>query len=187
MQTTERRPFNSMRLSDMKPMSYSPRSKADKWQAASCIEASMSPRMPDAVCTVTDPAARISRDVAAYVAREWQTVIAKLNNWAQNPAQLEDEGLDAPGPDIIQRAIEFATDYMEKGYAAPTSIAPDPNGGIVFELKCEGDSSVFHFWDDGSESFFVSEASVWSTGNPFCRQSGIPRNRRGRWQRSHHR
>ena len=88
-----------------------------------------------------------------YAAREWQKVIAKLNNWAQNAAQLEDEGLDAPDPDIIQRAIEFATDCLGKGYAAPTSIAPDPNGGIVFELKCEGDSTVFHFWDDGSAEF----------------------------------
>jgi hypothetical protein len=79
----------------------------------------------------------------------WQQIIDdKLIEWGRNPASLYEDGLEAPLPQVVRRAIEFARAVAGAGYPPPTSVVPDPNGGIVFERKENGQTEEYHFWDD---------------------------------------
>jgi hypothetical protein len=86
---------------------------------------------------------------AAYRAA-WQRAIEKLTEWARNPKELEDDGLAPPSAEIVQRAIAFAQAAQQAGYPPPTSVVPDPNGGIIFERTQDNQTEEYHFWDDGT-------------------------------------
>lgn len=84
----------------------------------------------------------------------WQHVIDHtLIEWGRNPGGLEDDGLDPPSADMIQRAIDFAQVVQQAGYPPPTSVVPDPNGGIVFERTIGDTTEEYHFWDDGTVDY----------------------------------
>jgi len=79
----------------------------------------------------------------------WQKLIDyKLIEWGWNTAQFEDEGIEPPTRDIVQRAIALAEALRDAGLAAPDSVVPDPNGGIVFEYREKAVTHVYHVWDD---------------------------------------
>jgi hypothetical protein len=83
----------------------------------------------------------------------WQQVIEKLTKWARSPGEFEDDGLDPPSAETVQRAIDFARAAQEAGYPAPTGVVPDPNGGIIFDRTVEQQSEEYHFWDDGTVDY----------------------------------
>jgi hypothetical protein len=85
----------------------------------------------------------------------WQHVIDyQLIQWGCHPSDLQDDGLQPPSPEVLARAIRFAQEVQRRGYAPPTSVYPDPNGGIVFELRQKRVTEKFHFWDDGEAEYF---------------------------------
>lgn len=83
----------------------------------------------------------------------WQRLIDKLLEWLRDPAQLEDDGIDAPTATILRLSLDLAERYRDARLAAPDSIVPDPNGGIVFERRERNVSEVLHVWDDGSAEY----------------------------------
>jgi hypothetical protein len=88
-------------------------------------------------------------------AREgWQEIIdRKLIEWGRDPARLEDEGVEPPTKETLQRAIHLAEAFRDEGLPNPNSVVADPNGGIVFERRERNMSEVFHLWDDGSMEY----------------------------------
>ena len=65
----------------------------------------------------------------------WQRLIdEKLIEWGRHPEQFEDEdGYKAPSADNLVRATEFIMFCRDHGVAPALRMAPDGEGGIVFE------------------------------------------------------
>lgn len=81
----------------------------------------------------------------------WQQLIDyRLIEWGLNTEQLDDEGIEPPTRNTIQLAIAAAETLRDAGLAAPNSVVPDANGGIVFERRENDVTEVFHVWDDGT-------------------------------------
>lgn len=81
----------------------------------------------------------------------WRSLLqSTLIHWIENPNDLEDEGLDAPSPQILEKALRVAERMRNEGFPQPTEIVRDPNGGIVFERNLPDESLVVHLWDDGA-------------------------------------
>lgn len=90
-----------------------------------------------------------SRDGEAPKA--WQLLVDRtLTAWLRNPSQLDDENIEPPSGTILRLSMDLADIFREKGFPAPNSIVPDPNGGIVFEWRKGSESEVYHVWDDGT-------------------------------------
>lgn len=108
---------------------------------------------PNAVPGDVDMGSTVARPYGrADEAREkWQNLIdRKLIEWGRDPSQLDDEGVESPTPEIIQRAILLAEALRDSDDPPPDTVVPDPNGGIVFERQKNGLSEVYHVWDDGT-------------------------------------
>lgn len=84
----------------------------------------------------------------------WQRLIDyKLIEWGCNPTVIEDDGIEPPDTDTIQRAVELAKRFRDESLPPPDNVVPDGDGGIVFERR-EGDvSEVLHVWDDGTQEY----------------------------------
>jgi hypothetical protein len=67
----------------------------------------------------------------------WQRLIdEKLIEWGRHPEQFEDEdGYKAPAADILAQATKFVVYCRDHGVLAPLRMAPDGEGGIVFDWK----------------------------------------------------
>ena len=116
----------------------------------------ISSRLRNAVTTDVDVESAVTRDCGrAEEARErWQNLIDyKLIDWSRDPSQLDDEGVEPPTPKTLQRAIKLAQEFRDAGDAAPDTVVPDPNGGIVFERRRDDVCEVFHVWDDASVEY----------------------------------
>jgi hypothetical protein len=84
----------------------------------------------------------------------WQELIdRKLIEWGCNPSQFDDEGVEPPSREIIRLAIRLAQQFRDDGLTPPDSVVPDANGGIVFELRENDVSEVYHVWDDGTVEY----------------------------------
>ena len=80
---------------------------------------------------------------------EWRQLIEKkLMRWFREPSLLEDIEIDVPTKSVFEISLNLANRLMNDGIAPPTSISPDPNGGIVFERRSKDVSEVYHVWDD---------------------------------------
>lgn len=82
--------------------------------------------------------------------KTWQDHIDTLIEWSHDPSQLEDDGIDAPAPETIARAIWFAVAFQARGVGSvigvitpPVRVVPSPDGEIVFESEF-GDSMYAH-------------------------------------------
>jgi hypothetical protein len=107
------------------------------------------------VLTGNDPDVTITaRDIEHERARWQRCIDEKLIEWGRDPSQLEDDGVDAPSPDVIRLAIEVASRYRDSGqWAPPDRVAPDPNGGIVFERRAGSQAEVLHVGSDGEVEY----------------------------------
>lgn len=83
----------------------------------------------------------------------WQAVIDRLLAWLRDPSSIDDDDCTPPGGMIIRSALDLSEEYQRLGYPPPTSVVPDPNGGIVFELATGSESQVMHLWNDGTAEF----------------------------------
>jgi hypothetical protein len=89
----------------------------------------------------------------------WQRLIDdKLIDWGRHPEQFEDEdGYKAPSADNLVRATEFITFCRDHGVAPALRMAPDGDGGVVFEWY-EGPSCRYvEIHADGSMEYLVFE------------------------------
>lgn len=92
--------------------------------------------------------------------KAWQHVIDEtLSEWLRDPSQLDDDGIDPPSGTIIRLAMDWAENFRDKGFPAPDSVAPDPNGGIVFERREGNVSEVVHVWDDWAVEYMRFEGT----------------------------
>lgn len=96
----------------------------------------------------------------AVISREqWRSAILQLLEWLREPSQLEDDGIEAPTGTIIRLALDVAEKHMRLGYVGPDSIAPDPNGGVVFSRTEHGVSELIYVWDDGKIEYMQLKGS----------------------------
>lgn len=86
------------------------------------------------VAAPADPAKSIS---TAAEKAAWQRLIdEKLIEWGRHPEQFEDEdGYKPPKADNLVRATEFIAFCRDHGVAPALRMAPDGEGGIVFDWK----------------------------------------------------
>ncbi len=99
-------------------------------------------------------------DLQISAARKaWRHVIETLMGWLRDPGQFDDDGIDPPNKKIIRLAMDWAENFRDNGKAAPNSVLPDPNGGIVFERREGNVSEVVHVWDDGAVEYMRFEGT----------------------------
>jgi hypothetical protein len=66
----------------------------------------------------------------------WQRLIdEKLIEWGRHPEQFEGDGYKAPSADNLVRATELVAYCRDKGVLPPLRMAPDGEGGIMFDWK----------------------------------------------------
>jgi hypothetical protein len=97
------------------------------------------------------------KEGAAQQNREgWRAVISgPLTDWARDPSRLEDEGIEPPTPESIDRAAEVARELCAAGLAAPQRVAATGDGGIVFARQEEASFSNIEVARDGSVELTV--------------------------------
>jgi hypothetical protein len=112
------------------------------------------------VSSLSDEAVRTNADTESPMSRgddpfhKWHALIDyKLVDWAFEPGQFDEEGIEPPTRQVIVKAIELAKRLQDMGLAPPDFVVPDPNGGIVFERRENGVSEVFHVWEDGTVEY----------------------------------
>jgi hypothetical protein len=83
--------------------------------------------------TVDEPNSISTREDRAA----WQRLIDdNLIEWGRHPEQFEDEdGYKAPTADNLVRATEFIAFCRDRALIPPLRMAPDGEGGIVFQWK----------------------------------------------------
>lgn len=115
----------------------------------------ISPSIVEAVQSNITAEAPIACDLEREDRRKnWQDLIDhKLIEWGRSPDRFVDENVEAPSGTTIRQAIELAEQFRDQGFIPPDSIVPDANGGIVFERRENGESEVFHVWDDGNVEY----------------------------------
>jgi len=133
------------------------KTKAYVTSGSASVGAFLSPPLPSVVDTRGQSELLATRESGQRISEDaWEEFIDRtLIEWGCAPGQLADEGIEPPKPETIGQAIRVAERLKEQGRAAPDSVVPDPNGGIVFERRAGSDiSEVLHFWDDGSVEYF---------------------------------
>jgi hypothetical protein len=102
----------------------------------------------------TDPteAAKISERQNA-----WQRLIdEKLIEWGRHPEQFEDEdGYKAPSADNLVRATEFVLFCRDHDVAPARRVAPDGEGGLVFEWYDGTVKTYVEIHADGSKEYLM--------------------------------
>lgn len=127
----------------------------------------ISPPIRTVVATGADKELPATGDTKSTWRTGWQAFIdTKLLEWLRDPEQLADEDVHAPSPKILRLAIDYAEKFRDEGFPPPASIVPDASGGIVFERRQNGNSQVFHFWDDGTIELqlFHGTRLIWRGG-----------------------
>ncbi|HEX8522845.1 MAG TPA: hypothetical protein VF669_11350 [Tepidisphaeraceae bacterium] len=64
----------------------------------------------------------------------WNQIVDRsLIEWALHPERIEEDGLEAPTARSLDRAARIALNMRAKATPPPQRVAPDGDGGIVFE------------------------------------------------------
>ncbi len=86
----------------------------------------------------------------------WQAIIAgPLAEWEKDPSRLEDDGIEAPSRETIQRAAGVARELCAAGLLAPQRVAATGDGGIVFARQEGSSLSNIEVAADGSVELTV--------------------------------
>lgn len=90
-------------------------------------------------------------------AEQWERIINRtLIEWGSNPASIEDEGLDAPSPRVLQLACEVARTLQQNYQPPPDAVVADGSGGIVFRRFAEPKlTEEIRIWDDGAVEYLL--------------------------------
>ena len=112
--------------------------------------------MPSTLAAYADselPTVR-DKDQGEAFRHAWQQLIDyRLIEWALNPNQFDDEGVEPPSRETIARAIKVAERFQSQGFPAPDSVVPDANGGIVFERREQEVKEVLYIWSEGGAEY----------------------------------
>ena len=82
---------------------------------------------------------------------QWEKLIrGTLLEWSRDPAQLEDEDIIAPTPEVIERAKIRAWKWLHEGCPPPSRIVPNGEAGISFMLYQGSLTQEIEFDEDGS-------------------------------------
>jgi len=68
----------------------------------------------------------------------WRNLVDRpLIEWGRNPEAFgsEEEGLEPPSIEIIQRAVQIASTLSETGVPSPLRVVMNGEGGIIFEWR----------------------------------------------------
>ncbi len=98
----------------------------------------LSDALPAAVSTSADDESSVTGQTAdgPSATSRWQEIIDHiLIEWALNPAQLADDGIEPPTRETVAMAIQEAQIFKQRELAPPTRVVPDAEGGIVFERE----------------------------------------------------
>lgn len=109
------------------------------------------------------PATRVSRgptgaqdDVLAFASdapelrAAWERWIDRtLIEWGRDPSALADADVTPPSREVIAWAIEYAQRLAQLGLPAANRVAPNGDGGIVFERWSGDVSESIEIEDDG--------------------------------------
>lgn len=96
----------------------------------------------DALCTSERP---VSRGGSG-----WIRAMATLDTWENDPDRFEVAETIPPSQCAIGVARSVAAWLRGQGFAAPSRIVPDADGGLALE-RSDGDESItIHVHDDGS-------------------------------------
>ncbi len=86
----------------------------------------------------------------------WARIIdGQLIEWGGNPEQLEDDDIEAPSREVISVASSLALMMRNRAMPAPSRVAPDGEGGIVFEHREGPDFETFEIHEDGSIEYLA--------------------------------
>jgi hypothetical protein len=87
--------------------------------------------------------------------QDWQRVIDyQLLEWVLKPEELAEEGLEPPTRDAISIACKFAVVMRDTKALPPNRVAPNGDGGIVFEGSVSpGHFQALEIKADGSAEF----------------------------------
>jgi hypothetical protein len=97
------------------------------------------------------------------VRKAWEGTLAHLTDWALEPTQLEDEGVEAPTRETVGLALAAAEALRDLGMDAPTTVVPTGDGGIVFRWRSGGNTWTVEVDEDGCiESCVLAEGRLAS-------------------------
>ena len=97
---------------------------------------------------------------------DWQELMDTLVDWARDPGDLEDEGVEPPDSSTIKLASELAGMMRDRDIEPPDRLAPNGDGGLVFRWRSGQTTWTVEFDMDGSV-----ESSLVRSGRLVCRQS----------------
>ena len=81
----------------------------------------------------------------------WENVIdCQLTKWANDPCQLENDGIEAPSQEIISLACRVALMMRDEGMPPPLRVVPNGDGGITFEREAGLLFETIEIEEDGS-------------------------------------
>jgi hypothetical protein len=123
----------------------------------------------DAVPTSVDVASPILHrdgpEFAAYQA--WQRVIDhQLSEWGRDPGQLEDDGLDPPSPEIIQRSIDLSGVFKNWAIRLPPVFTPIQKAGLYLNVATRTSLRSFISGKMGRLITVVFKAQPWLSVGP---------------------
>lgn len=99
-------------------------------------------------------------DEEEQAAREaWEEMMNCLIEWGAGMSQFDDEGVEPPSHEVLQKAYLWAQKCRDHLVPPPDTVVPDPNGGIVFERHEGNRTEVLHFWDDGDIEYRCFEGT----------------------------
>jgi hypothetical protein len=71
--------------------------------------------------------------ISSENARGWQAILSgRLAEWERDPGRLDDDGVEAPSRETIERAAAVARNLCAAGLPAPHRVAATGDGGVVF-------------------------------------------------------
>jgi len=83
---------------------------------------------------VESPPTMTAGDATERATAGWIRIIDNvLVEWGRDAGSLQDDEVTVPSRHAIARAIELAQALRQAGLPAPARVAPDGDGGIVFE------------------------------------------------------
>jgi len=73
----------------------------------------------------------------------WGDAVERMLAWRSNPERFEPD--DAPTLDVLDTAIDYAIDELDRSGPAPTSIVPSGDGRVAFEWYDQGSTMIVEF------------------------------------------
>lgn len=105
----------------------------------------------DAVSTSAASESPMTRDYGRFDTGSvtWDAVEGQLIEWGCDGSRPDDDDIEPPSKDTIQRAIRVAAELSRQDGPAPTRVVADAHGGIAFELQAGKSLESVHIHSGG--------------------------------------